>query len=128
MYESGADVVYHAAGKSGIGVFDAVEAAARASGPSVSTPTSTSPPRGPEAPHPDLDAQARRHRGVRHVKSFDGRAPLKPGYVNYDLKSDGVGYSTSGGFLDDIRTRSTADADKIKSGEIKVPADPKQVK
>ena len=27
MYEAGADVVYHAAGKSGLGVFDAVEAA-----------------------------------------------------------------------------------------------------
>jgi basic membrane protein A len=27
MYENGADVVYHAAGKSGLGVFDAVEAA-----------------------------------------------------------------------------------------------------
>ena len=27
MYENGADIVYHAAGKSGLGLFDAVEAA-----------------------------------------------------------------------------------------------------
>ncbi len=27
MYEAGADIVFHAAGKSGLGVFDAVEAA-----------------------------------------------------------------------------------------------------
>ena len=40
-----------------------------------------------------------------YVKAFaDGE--LKPRLVNYDLKSDGVGYSTSGGFVDDIRTRS----------------------
>ena len=52
MYDDGADVVYHAAGKSGLGVFDAaVEAAATASGRSVSTPTSTSPRPTSQKPH-----------------------------------------------------------------------------
>ena len=44
--DKGADIIYHAAGKSGLGVFQAAsEPRARASGRSVSTPTSTRRPR-----------------------------------------------------------------------------------
>ena len=61
------------------------------------------------------------------VKSFQDKE-LKPGFVNYDLKSDGVGYATSGGFLDDVEDQLQAEADKVKSGETKVQTDPKMVK
>jgi len=61
------------------------------------------------------------------IKSFKDKT-LKPGFVNYDLKSDGVGYATSGGYVDDIQDQLQEAADKIKSGETKVPTDPKQVK
>ena len=44
--------------------------------------------------------------------------------MTYDLKADGVGYSKSGGFVDDISDKIDAAADKIKSGEIVVPTDP----
>ena len=43
MYDNGADVVYHAAGESGGGVFEAVEAAGEGNWRSASTPTSTTP-------------------------------------------------------------------------------------
>ena len=37
------------------------------------------------------------------------------------------GYAKSGGFVDDIKDQIEAAADKIKSGEIKVPTDPTKV-
>ena len=49
----------------------------------------------------------------------------KSGFVTYDLKSDGVGYSTSGGFVDDLKTQIDEAGDKIKSGEVTVPSEPK---
>ncbi len=49
---------------------------------------------------------------------------VQSGFVNYDLKVDGVGYSTSGGFVDPIKAQIDAAADKIKSGEVKVPEKP----
>jgi basic membrane protein A and related proteins len=58
-----------------------------------------------------------------YVQAFvDGAVPS--GNVTYDLASDGVGYSTSGGFIDDIKADIDAAAEKIKSGEIKVPTAP----
>jgi basic membrane protein A len=45
-------------------------------------------------------------------------------YQTYDLKKDGVGYATSGGFVDDIKSQIDDAAAKIKSGEIKVPTKP----
>ncbi len=41
----------------------------------------------------------------------------------YDLKKDGVGYSTSGGQIDDIVTQLEAQKAKIVSGEITVPTE-----
>ena len=65
MYDGGADIVYHAAGGSGGGVFEARQGA-RASWPSASTPTSTNTVDADAAGrHHDLDAQAGRRRGVR---------------------------------------------------------------
>ena len=43
----------------------------------------------------------------------------------FDLKVDGVGYSTSGGFLSqDIQDDIDGYAEQIKSGEIEVPTTP----
>jgi basic membrane protein A len=43
------------------------------------------------------------------------------GSTVYDLAKDGVGYSTSGGQIDDIKTQLEDYKAKIISGEIKVP-------
>jgi basic membrane protein A len=61
------------------------------------------------------------------IKSFADKS-LKPGFVNYNLKNDGVGIASSGGFVKDIQDKIDAAGDKIKSGEIVVPTDPKKVK
>ena len=57
------------------------------------------------------------------VKSVDGGKPLTS-YQVYDLKADGVGYSTSGGFVDDITSDIDGYKDKIVSGDTKVPTTP----
>jgi basic membrane protein A len=128
MYEGGADVVFHAAGKSGIGVFQAVEAAGEGKWAiGVDSDQYLTASKG-QKPHILTSALKRIDTAVfDEVKSFQDKE-LKPGFVNYDLKSEGVGYATSGGFVDDIQDELQAEADKIKSGETKVPTDPKKVK
>jgi hypothetical protein len=45
----------------------------------------------------------------------------KSGNIVYDLKAGGVGYSTTGGHIDDIKPKLDEYKAKIVSGEIKVP-------
>jgi basic membrane protein A len=46
------------------------------------------------------------------------------GETRYDLSVDGVGYSTSGGFLDDIVDQLEDFKAQIIAGDIVVPTDP----
>jgi basic membrane protein A and related proteins len=46
------------------------------------------------------------------------------GNTVYDLSSDGVGYSTSGGFVDDIVDQLEDFKAQIVAGEIVVPTEP----
>jgi basic membrane protein A len=128
MYEGGADIVFHAAGKSGLGVFQAATAAGDgkwAIGVDSDQYLSASKD---QQPHILTSALKRIDTSVfDEIKSFQDKS-LKPGFVNYDLKNDGVGYAKSGGFVDDIADKIDAASEKIKSGEIVVPSDPKKVK
>lgn len=122
--DNGADVIYHAAGKSGLGVFQAVEAAGDgiwAIG--VDSDQYLTAPAG-QKPHILTSMLKRIDTAVSdYIAAFDkGEAPS--GGVTYDLADEGVGYSTSGGFVDAIKADIDAAADKIKSGEIKVPTAP----
>lgn len=122
MYDGGADIVYHAAGGSGGGVFEAAqEAGAKAIGvdsdqyntadPSVQDVIMTSMLK-------NVDVAV-----YNYLSSIDGDT-FPSGVTTYDLKVDGVGYSTSGGFIDDI----TGDLDDYKQqiidGDITVPTEP----
>jgi len=49
---------------------------------------------------------------------------LSGGFKTFNLANDGVGYSTSGGYLDDIKDQLEALKAKIISGEIEVPTKP----
>jgi basic membrane protein A len=57
------------------------------------------------------------------IESVDAGNPITS-YKVYDLKADGVGYSKSGGFVDDIAGDIDGYAEQIISGEIKVPTTP----
>lgn len=123
-FDKGADVVYHAAGGSGTGVFDAaVEAgdgkwAIGVDSDQYLTATKT------QQPH-ILTSMLKRVDVATYdfVKSVDAGKPLVS-YTTYDLKADGVGYSTSGGFVDDITSKLDDYKAKIISGAIKVPTTP----
>ena len=53
-----------------------------------------------------------------------GEGSFTKGPTVFDLKAEGVGYSTSGGKIDDIKTRLDEYRAKIIDGSIKVPTEP----
>ncbi|HEY8373061.1 MAG TPA: BMP family ABC transporter substrate-binding protein [Pseudonocardiaceae bacterium] len=123
MIESGADVLYHAAGASGKGVFTAAKAA------------------GVQAIGVDSDQY--NQKTVENERDVIITSMLKRvdvavyDYVKavakndlaslpkvFDLSVDGVGYSTSGGKIDDIKDVLEAYKAQIISGQIKVSDQP----
>ena len=128
MYEEGADIVYHAAGGSGAGLFQAALEQSDATGSKV------------WAIGVDSDQYHTADAGVRDyiltsmlkrvdvsifemIRSvIDGT--MQPGPTTYDLSVDGVGYSTSGGFVDDIADQLDSFKAQIVSGDIAVPTEP----
>jgi basic membrane protein A len=119
LYDSGADIVFHASGLSGNGVFEAAEEAKKmAIGVDSDQYLSA-----PKAQQPYIMTSALKRVDVAvydFVKAFkDGT--VKSGFDVYDLKRDGVGYATSGGQIDDIKSEIDGYKQKIVSGQIKVP-------
>jgi basic membrane protein A and related proteins len=118
-FENGADVVYHAAGGSGAGVFEAaVEADAWAIG--VDSDQYLTAPA--EQQEHILTSMLKRVDVATFsmVESVATGAP-KTSYTTYDLAAGGVGYSTSGGYVDDIKAKLDKASADIASGKIKVP-------
>jgi basic membrane protein A len=124
QFDQGADVVYHAAGASGSGVFDAaVEAgdgnwAIGVDSDQYLTATAA------QKPHILTSALKRVDVACLDWLGTVNSGHPATGFVTYDLKNNGVGYSQSGGFLKDINSQIQAYSDKIKSGQIKVPTTP----
>ncbi|MBB5074917.1 BMP family protein [Nonomuraea sp. NPDC050547] len=123
MFQDGAEIVYHASGDSGLGVFQAAAAAKKKAIGVDSDQRLT-------VKEADLQSVImtsmikRVDVGVfEFIKAFQGGA--KGGSnVTYDLKVDGVGLATTGGEVDDIKTEIDAAREKIVSGEIQVPSKP----
>jgi len=124
MYDNGADIVYHAAGKSGLGVFDAVEAAGE--GNWAIGVDSDQYLTADKSQQPYILTSMLKRVDVAvfdFVKTFvDGEASSGP--VTYDVKGGGIDYATSGGFVDDIADQLDDYKAKIGSGEIEVPTAP----
>ena len=122
--DKGVDVIYHAAGKSGNGVFEAVTAAGDGKWAIGVDSDQYLTASAAEQPH-ILTSMLKRVdvATFNMIKSVADGQPLVS-YQTYDLAHDGVSYSTSGGFIDDIKTQIDDYAAKIKSGEIKVPDKP----
>lgn len=124
MYQDGADVVYHAAGKSGLGVFQA--AAAAGEGNWAIGVDSDQYLTAPDDQQPRIltSMLKRIDTAVFEAASAVQDDAWQSGFVTYDLAAEGVGYSTSGGFVDDIQDQIDAAGEQIISGEIEVPAEP----
>jgi basic membrane protein A len=123
-YDNGADIVFHATGASGSGIFDAAVDAGDgkwAIGVDSDQYLSASADQQPHI----LTSMLKRVDTATFdmIQSVANNKPVVS-YQTYDLAHDGVGYATSGGFIDDITDQIDAYADKIKSGDIKVPTAP----
>ncbi|MEU6996936.1 BMP family ABC transporter substrate-binding protein [Nonomuraea sp. NPDC046570] len=123
MYQDGAEIVYHASGDSGIGVFQAALAAKKKAIGVDSDQRLT-------VKETDLQSVImtsmlkRVDVGVfEFIKAFQGGAKGGKNDI-YDLKVDGVGLSATGGEIDDIQAAIDAAKKQIVDGAITVPAKP----
>jgi basic membrane protein A len=124
MFEGGADIVYHAAGGSGQGVF---EAAAAAGGRAIGVDSD----QYNTVDDPALKAvimTSMLKRVDNAVQAFitdfsEGNVEGGTDVVN-DLSTEGVGLATSGGFIDDIQDDIDGYRQQIIDGDIEVPTTP----
>ena len=121
MYDGGADVVYHAAGGSGGGVFQAAKEKGKLAIGVDSDQYNTVD--DPSLKDVILTSMLKRvDVAVFNFVKDHADGKFTAGVRVFDLKADGVGYSTSGGKIDDIKSKLDDYKQKIISGGIKVPA------
>lgn len=128
LFEDGADIVYHAAGGAGLGLFQAAR--------DLSTADQKLWAIGVDADQYNSvgDATLQAHILTSMLKRVDvavGKVisdflndNFTSGAVIHDLAADGVGIATSGGFIDDIMTQINEFRDQIIAGTITVPTTP----
>lgn len=121
-YADGADVIYTAAGGSGQGTIEAaVESNAWAIGVDSDQYLTASPD---QQAHILTSMLKRVDVAVFETIKAAQKGTLAGGFATYDLKVDGVGYSTSGGFLDDVKDQLEKIKADIIAGTITVPTAP----
>ena len=123
MFQNGADVVYHAAGGSGGGVF---EAAAEAGGFAIGVDSDQYETADPSVQDVIITSMLKKvDVGVFEYLTEVNDGTFPSGEVTYDLESDGVGYSTSGDMLSQETIDQLEDfKQQIIDGEITVPTEP----
>ncbi|WP_254780961.1 BMP family protein [Modestobacter sp. DSM 44400] len=124
MYDKGADIVYAAAGGSGIGVFQAAAASGKRA---IGVDSDQYQTVGDPALQPVIMTSVLK-RVDNAVEAFigdfvDGNVKGGTDIVS-DLSTDGVGLAASGGFIDDIQDQVDEYKQKIIDGEITVPETP----
>lgn len=122
MYQGGADVIFAAAGSSGLGVFEAAKTDKKLAIGVDSDQYNTVDP----ALRPVILTSMIKKVDVAvfdFVKSVKDGKPLV-GETLFNLKSGGIDYSTSGGQVDDIKAKLDDYKAKIVSGTITVPTKP----
>jgi basic membrane protein A len=121
MYDKGADVVFQVAGGSGGGVF---EAAKDAGGYAIGVDSDQYKTADPAVRDVIITSMLKKV----DVAVFDFISGVVDGNftagpVTYDLEKDGVGYSTSGGKIDDITSKLEDYKKQIIDGSITVPTE-----
>jgi basic membrane protein A len=119
LYDDGADIVFHAAGLSGGGVFEAAQANKKLA-IGVDSDQYLSAPAA-QKKYILTSALKRVDVAVDDFLNAYVKKTVKPGFDVYDLKRDGVGYATSGGQIDDIKSKIDSYKQQILDGKIKVP-------
>ncbi len=128
MFEKGADVVYHAAGGSGAGLFTAAKEYSEANDTKVwaiGVDSDQYLTAGDDVKEYILTSMLKRvDVAVFNTIKAQDEGNFAAGNTEFDLAADGVGYSTSGGFIDDIVDQIEAFKAQIVSGDIVVPDAP----
>ncbi len=126
MYENGADVIYHAAGGSGAGLFEAARDYSESTGEKVwaigvdSDQYFTSD----ESVQPYILTSMLKRVDVAVYNTIEAVVDGEfkgNGATEFNLAVNGVGYSISGGFIDDIIPQLEEYKQAIVRGEIEVP-------
>jgi basic membrane protein A len=124
MFDGGADIVYHAAGASGSGVF---QAAADSEGLAIGVDSDQyETVDDPALKEVIMTSMLKRVDNAvqAYITGFsEGDVPGGEDVIN-DLATDGVGLSTSGGKIDDIMDQIDQFKQQIIDGEIEVPTTP----
>ena len=123
MYDSGADVVYAAAGGSGTGVFQAALAKKKLA---IGVDSDQYESVGDKTLQPVILTSMLKRVDVavfETLEKFTKKTEI-PAQTVFDLSIDGVGYSESGGFVKDIKPQLEDLKAKIIAGTIKVPTTP----
>ncbi len=122
MYEGGADVVYQVAGGSGGGVF---KAAAAKSAFAIGVDSDQYQSADASVKEVIITSMLKRvDNAVFDLVKRAGEGKFKGGVHQWDLTNEGVGYSTSGGKIDDVKAQVEEAKQKIVSGSTKVPTTP----
>ncbi len=126
MYGSGIDVVFQAAGASGTGVFEAAkESGAPGSVWAIGVDSDQYNTVSADLQPYILTSMLKKvDVAVYETISAFADGGFEPTVTTFDLASDGVGYSTSGGFVKDISTKLDDYKKQIIDGKIKVPDTP----
>jgi basic membrane protein A and related proteins len=120
MYDAGADIIFHAAGGSGLGVF---QAAAASGNRAIGVDSDQYLTVGPELQPVVMTSMLKRVDNA--VEQFindysEGNVQGATDVLN-DLSTEGVGLATSGGFIDDIQGEIEQYEQQITDGTITVP-------
>jgi basic membrane protein A len=119
MYDGGADIVYAAAGGSGSGVFTA---AAAANKKAIGVDSDQYLSADPAVQKTIMTSMIKRvNVAVLRFLTDAKDGKFKAGQEVFDLKVDGVGYATSGGQVDDIKSKLDDYKKQIVDGSVKVP-------
>lgn len=121
MFQKGADVVFHAAGGSGGGVFQAAKAAGAGKW-AIGVDSDQYLTAGADVKDVVLTSMVKKVDTAVFdtIKAMVDGKPLT-GVKTFDLKSDGVEYSVSNPAVEPFKAKADEAAAKIKSGEITVP-------
>lgn len=124
MYADGADIVYSAAGGSGLGAFEAAkEAGAPGEVWAIGVDSDQYNLVSADLQPYILTSMLKKVDVAVYetIKAFN-EGTFEGGVRVFNLETDGVGYSTSGGFVDDIAAQIDEFAAQIIAGEIEVPS------
>ncbi len=123
MYDAGADIIFAAAGGSGVGVF---QAALAKKALAIGVDSDQYESVGDATLQPVILTSMLKRVDVAVFQSIEKftKGEALPAKTVFDLSTDGVGYATSGGQVDDISTMLDELKAKIIAGDITVPTTP----